>query len=296
MSIYENKNNYIEIMAYYALYLDQFQMEMHRHHQCEIMYVVSGCCTIVTSAGRSQLKERQFIFLDADIAHQLLIEEKQSCSLLNLEFRCREDIGGYSIWEIKENSSNFRMFLADKKNICILEDTEGVCYALKDFINFLERDRNRDAYMGKLLFHRMILELANCRESQKNSGGQVYLKKAKEYIHRHMDEEIYVEDIAKECGINHSYLQMLFSRSEHCGINSYINGMRMEKSSFLLKNSQMPITDIAFEVGYNSRQHFGYVFQKYFEMSPQKYRKLFGQNICADTRTMRKVKNRAVIE
>ncbi len=63
----------------------------------------------------------------------------------------------------------------------------------------------------------------------------------------------------------------------------YINNQRLERAQFLLKNSSMNIVDIAFEAGFNSRQHFGYTFQKKYRLSPKQYRKLKGQNIAADT-------------
>ena len=48
--------------------------------------------------------------------------------------------------------------------------------------------------------------------------------------------------------------------------------MRLQKAAIILRNSPMSITEIAFEVGFNSRQHFGYTFEKYFQMSPKEYR------------------------
>ena len=57
----------------------------------------------------------------------------------------------------------------------------------------------------------------------------------------------------------------------------------MERAEFLLVNSSMKITDIAFSTGYNSRQHFGHTFEKYYGMSPLQYRKLHSRTLVPDT-------------
>ena len=45
----------------------------------------------------------------------------------------------------------------------------------------------------------------------------------------------------------------------------------------------MSITDIAFAVGYNSRQHFAHTFGKYYATGPLSYRRLHAKRIEADT-------------
>lgn len=50
----------------------------------------------------------------------------------------------------------------------------------------------------------------------------------------------------------------------------------METASDLLKNSGGKIQDIAYSVGYNSMQSFLRLFKKYYNMTPNEYRKRFG--------------------
>ena len=77
-------------------------------------------------------------------------------------------------------------------------------------------------------------------------------------------------------GLNQAYLQTLFSTHFGCGVMAYANRLRIEKACFLLKNSELSITDIACETGYNSRQQFGYSFHRQMGKSPQQYRKELG--------------------
>ena len=93
--------------------------------------------------------------------------------------------------------------------------------------------------------------------------------------------------IAAYAGINKSYLQELFTEKNGCTINTYINRKRMEQAAFLLCNSTLHITDIAFSSGYNSRQHFAHTFEKFYHMSPSRYRSLHTRPLRSDTEKKR---------
>ena len=53
----------------------------------------------------------------------------------------------------------------------------------------------------------------------------------------------------------------------------------LEQAAFLLINSSLTITDIAFHTGYNSRQHFAATFEKYYGSGPRAYRQLHGKQL-----------------
>lgn len=111
-----------------------------------------------------------------------------------------------------------------------------------------------------------------------------YLKRARDYISSHLTEEIRVPALAAYAGINKSYLQSLFPRYMDCTITEYINQKRLEHAVFLLINSSLPITEVAFQSGYNSRQHFGSTFEKYYGISPRAYRQLHGRHLKPSTK------------
>ena len=111
----------------------------------------------------------------------------------------------------------------------------------------------------------------------------LYLKRALDYISSHLTDEIRVPRLAEHAGINKSYLQSLFSRYMDCTITDYINQKRLEHAVFLLESSSLSITDVAFQSGYNSRQHFGSTFEKYYGISPRAFRQLHCKNMNPST-------------
>lgn len=283
MSIYDLRNRYAKPEAFYALNLTEFQMSTHTHNRCEIMYVVLGSCVVSVKDEMFNLKQNQFIFIDQNVPHCLYIKSKSPCTILNLEFSCRPEKSGIDLNELWDNCEAYRRFVENKEDFLVLNDNGKVEYALKDLISELEKENVSDQFLLRILFFRIFIELTRASALDGHYMGILHLKKAQKYISQHIYEDLSVEMIAAKVGINHTYLQTLFSKQFQCGIITYVNRIRMEHATFLLNNSSMNITDIAFHLGFNSRQHFGYTFEKFYKMSPQQYRKLKGQNITADT-------------
>lgn len=289
MHLYDPQKPYAAITAFYALPLSEYHMHPHRHPRCEIMYITKGSCYVYAGQQEFCLKEQQFIFLQDEVNHQLLIPENHPCSLLNLEFSCQKENTGIDLSKLYQESPAFGKLCALPEAYFTGTDTGSLGYALKDLIAHLENNtdaiHSKDhAFLIRLLFFRALLELSKCAANQsKTAGAMVYLKKACTYIDAHLTEDIRIPLLAAYTGIHKSYLQALFSKYMHSTITSYITRKRLELAAFLLSNSALSITDIAFQSGYNTRQHFGSTFEKYYGMSPRSYRQLHGK--CVDPST-----------
>ena len=264
----KNYMDNVKISAYYNLKWESFSMEPHQHHSCEVMCVRSGKCKIFTNQEQVDLKAGQLFFLEEDVEHSLIVET--SCEIMNLEFYTGDS--GLEVGRLWQESREVRAFFQDSRPIKLLHDSVRAGQALRDLI--VELDEGGDPYLTSLLFQRMMIEIARC--STLPTTGIGYLRKAKEYISAHYEEELRVGEVAQAVGISAAYLQTLFAQYEKGSVMDAVHAMRMEKAGFLLKNTRQTITDIAFACGYNSRQQFGYVFEKRYGKSPREYRRLAG--------------------
>ena len=73
--------------------------------------------------------------------------------------------------------------------------------------------------------------------------------------------------------ISEYYFCHLFK--EHMGMTflAYLNDVRIHKAAQLLKNTNLSITRIAAETGYNDVNYFCRIFRKKMNRSPGNYRK-----------------------
>lgn len=289
MRLFSPEYPFVTLTNFYALSLTEYHMDMHTHDNCEIMYVTSGCCQVALEGRVCTLREKEFIFLNAGTPHRLMIPDASSCSLLNLEFHCGFEETPLPLAEAAKESPTLRSFLQSFQSESVGYDGRNLGYAVKDLISHLEnsirtaQSSGDQMFMTRLLFFRFLLELADCLMHPQKETGMAYLKKACAYISDHLTEEIRIPQVAAHAGINKSYLQALFSRYMESTVTDYINKRRMEQAAFLLTNSSISITDIAFQCGYNSRQHFAKTFQKFYSAAPKVYRQLHGKSVAAST-------------
>lgn len=106
--------------------------------------------------------------------------------------------------------------------------------------------------------------------------GDHTVAKALRFIWDHLDQNISVDDIALEAGVNRRKLERAFSTHLHRGINAELRRKRFEKCRHLLRTTDTTISDICRQVGYRSRDYLYQTFQRELGMSPGQYRRQTG--------------------
>ena len=69
-----------------------------------------------------------------------------------------------------------------------------------------------------------------------------------------------------------AYFSTVFSQTTGQSFISYLTAMRMQKAKELLRSTNMKLSDIALEIGYNEPNYFSHVFRKTTGMTPKEYR------------------------
>lgn len=92
---------------------------------------------------------------------------------------------------------------------------------------------------------------------------------AMQYILRHYAENITVSDIAKELYVSESLLSRKFNRHAGMSIPNYLNRVRVEKASRLLRNTDSRIYEVAEQVGFKSVAYFSTIFKRMTGATPK---------------------------
>ena len=95
-----------------------------------------------------------------------------------------------------------------------------------------------------------------------------------EYIKLHLAEEITASQIAEAFHISVYYLSHIFKTVTGTTMTKYKNELKLTKAKLMLKESDLSITQIANEVGFESASYFTEIFSKSENISPKKYRQL----------------------
>jgi AraC family transcriptional regulator len=88
-----------------------------------------------------------------------------------------------------------------------------------------------------------------------------------------ISEDVSLEDLAAEAQLSPFHFARMFKHSLGVPPRVYLTRLRMEKACELLEKTDLPVTEIAFEVGYASNQAFARVFLKERNMTPTSFRR-----------------------
>lgn len=100
--------------------------------------------------------------------------------------------------------------------------------------------------------------------------------KTMEIIASNLFEKITPQTIAENLGVHPSHLQKVFSRDLKTSIQAYIQTLRLQQGALLLRQTDLPIQDIAASLQFSSQSHFGRAFKAKYEMTPAKWRQQDG--------------------
>lgn len=98
------------------------------------------------------------------------------------------------------------------------------------------------------------------------------LKKVLDYIHKNYHEHINLDEIADIAKLSKTYLCKYFKRIIGRSVAEYIIRCRLNETKRLLIYTDLPVSQIAYDSGFNSHSYFNRAFIKIFHQSPTVFR------------------------
>lgn len=98
------------------------------------------------------------------------------------------------------------------------------------------------------------------------------IARAKDFIQEHQAEDLSLTQVARAVNTSTFYFCKVFKKTTGINFTDYVSRVRIEKAKNLALNPNLRISEIAFEVGFQSLTHFNRVFKKITGLSPSEYR------------------------
>lgn len=99
----------------------------------------------------------------------------------------------------------------------------------------------------------------------------------KQYIYDHISGEITRNQLADYAGLSPSYLSTFFSKETGSTISDFIRQERIHFAMRLLRQTNLPVSVIGQNVGYDSLSYFSSVFRSAAGCTPREYRRKYEQ-------------------
>jgi len=105
------------------------------------------------------------------------------------------------------------------------------------------------------------------------------IEKATEFIMSRFDKNISMQELADHCCVSIFHFSRIFKNVMQQSPYKYLSSIRLTHARMLLESTHLPITQIAFQSGFNSLEQFSSVYRQYYHSSPAKHRKVILSSI-----------------
>jgi AraC-like DNA-binding protein/ligand-binding sensor protein len=136
----------------------------------------------------------------------------------------------------------------------------------------LKREQYESMVRLLTIFAQHLSMVCNQILIQQQNAEPPKITRAKQFIQERQADDISLTDVARAVNTSSFYFCKMFKKSTGLNFTDYLSRVRVEKSKNLLLNPNLRISEVAYEVGFQSLTHFNRVFRKLTGVSPTEYR------------------------
>lgn len=238
-------------------------VETHWHEHIELLYFKKGGCRMSCGGEFVKIEDENIVVVNSNELHSF--------------DRSNTDI----LFFIQINPAFFSDIKFDNiifKNLIPKDETIKNCFE-EMFTEFYSKKEGYDMAIKGCVYRLMTHILRNYK---KESLSDYDLKQRKSkirridtiltYISDHYDDKLTTSMLAEKFFLNEHYFCHFFKNATSQSPSEYINHYRIEKALTLLNNTDISITEIAMNVGFNDPNYFTRTFKKYTGKTPSEYR------------------------
>ena len=246
----------------------------HWHEEIELIAVISGTMRYNVNGEIITLNKDEGIFVNSKQIHFGFSKDKNECNFICVV------IHPVLLCASSEIESKYITPLINNEKLPFLKFSQEIRNGIEIFNcitnmwKYFQSD-NPELLIQSEFFKLWTLILNNAEKTiPKTTKSEMYcFKLMNDFIVKNHNEKISLEEIACSGNVCKTSCITIFKKFTNQTPFEYLNEYRLRKAVELMKNSEMNITEIAFETGFNSASYFAETFRKYYGINPDTYRK-----------------------
>ena len=252
-----------------------FQIPVHWHDELEIIYVKGGSLTVSIS-GESYIGKPGDAFVVSPGNLHLMGSDTGTVDyytflfpLKNLSFRA-DDLFEEKLLE-PLNSGHLMI------NPRISDTAKELCEQLIEVYESKNQESESQLtaqIKTKIILLQFILEMwKKGFIIEYDTNGRITLEKEMvSYIQQNYTGKISLKEFGEQFHLSEKYISRYFKEHFHITLSQYVTYLRLEHAKQLLQDTDIPVTEVAMQSGYQNVSYFIRSFKKTYEISPLKYR------------------------
>lgn len=249
----------------------------HSHRAYEIIFLLEGDLSYFVDERTYKLVPGSIVFINSHSMHQNVSFDDSKYKAIMVRFS--KDFVINHIAEA-DNSHFFYSFYHKTRALQLTEQQgEELKTHLLEMSDEFEAGRPESRYycatcLIQLLIKAKRIILQDAAGSQVGYPSYMHMKisRVAGYINSNYMKNISLSDLSENFGISECYLSRNFRKVTGFYFSEYLNTTRINMAKKLLDETNLTITRISEETGYNTITHFGRMFKNLTGVSPKKYR------------------------
>lgn len=235
-----------------------YDVKRDNYHNYLLMYVAKGHCVVEIEGQALQATEGDLIFLDCHTPHRYYAVDYLDIVWLHFDGRDTEFF--------------YRQITKVNGLISKLKTSSYIESTLKEILILYRNNQKMSEAEFSWKIYRIMCELlVNPAEAITPSQNDT-INQAVSFIEANIRSDIKLADIAKHVNMSVFHFSRLFKMKVGHSPYHYILLARIDQAKIMLKSSNLPVKEIAREIGFNSETNFISSFSNRVGISPQKFR------------------------
>ena len=243
----------------------------HQHREIELIAITEGTADFYVNSQKYEMKKGDSLIIPPYALHRAHSSASEPtsyyCICFDLDLICDE-------W-LKRGLETGSVIVGS-----LIEGGSDRAEQIQKYIEkaFLACENRKPGWemiaMGNMsLLLGLLKSVGFFVQSTKPSKDADFGKKIMEYIIANYASKISSRNIANELYMEHSSFCRTFKKTFGCCFTDYILDYRLEKAKTFLASTALPITEIAFSVGFNDCSYFCKVFKERIGTTPLSFKK-----------------------
>ncbi|MFB5192442.1 AraC family transcriptional regulator [Alicyclobacillus fastidiosus] len=243
----------------------------HWHEFFEIHLFVGGQGTHIMNGEVFPISKGTFFLVHPSDVHQIVSTSEEPLDLYNFVF-CREFLCD-EIYNLALCGSQRFMALVQSKDFVEIKREFELIEREALSPSFGSRQVIRGAAERILIYLRRSCQSKMDATSTRTFTHYQSIQRALVYIHENFRENISLERVAQHVQLSPNYFSACFRENVGIQFQKYVQTLRLRFAKSLLSMSDLAITDIVYDSGFNTLTHFERVFRNHYGVSPREFRK-----------------------
>ncbi len=271
LGVYDNYELYPEYSKQ-LLYL-------HWHDETELLYIRKGAALVLIDENESVVREGEAAFIPSGAIHTAVVANSREFWFNAVVFNLNFLMSGVSdviqlqyIDRIKMRSLQLPLYIGKK--------AEWSRRILGELVFLFSTSRRKApgyelAIKGSLfkIFAELVSQGADAPAAAHRTKQDLdRLKLVIQYIHANYAQKLSLDDLAALSNLSKYYFCRFFKSCIGKSPIDYLHSYRLLKAEELLKETNLKVVDIAFDVGFNDLSHFTRLFHTQTGVTPSQFR------------------------